>query len=69
MGWKQSEYQLEVNTNMEKNIYINYIYINEVRYSNVVEAYTYKEALAIQKERKLKSKNRFEGRLQKSNRY
>ena len=54
---------------MEENIYINYIYINEVRYSNVVEAYTYKEALAIQKERKLKSKNRFEGRLQKSNRY
>jgi hypothetical protein len=49
----------------QENIYGNYVYINGVKYSNIVKAYSYKEALEIQKERKSRSKNTFEGRLQR----
>ena len=43
--------------------YTNTVIINGERYTNTVEAENYKEDLKIQKERKEKSKNTFEGRL------
>lgn len=43
--------------------YTNTVIINGEKYTNTVEANSYKEALKIQKYRKLKSKNTFEGRL------
>jgi len=44
--------------------YTNTVIINGEKFTNTVEANDYKEALKIQKERKAKSKNNFEGRLQ-----
>ena len=44
-------------------IYTNTVLINGVKYTNSVEAENYKEALKIQKERKARSRNTFEGRL------
>ena len=43
--------------------YANTVIINGEKFTNKVEAENYKEALKIQKERKAKSKNTFEGRL------
>jgi len=43
--------------------YVNTVIVNGVKYTNTVEASSYKEALKIQKERKHKSKNTFEGAL------
>lgn len=43
--------------------YTNTVIINGEKFTNKVEAENYKEALKIQKERKAKSKNTFEGRL------
>lgn len=43
--------------------YINTVIINGQKFTNTVEAENYKEALKIQKERKAKSKNTFEGKL------
>lgn len=43
--------------------YTNTIIINGERYTNTVDAENYKEALKLQKDRKEKSKNTFEGRL------
>lgn len=43
--------------------YTNTVIINGEKFTNKVEAENYKEALKIQKERKAKSKNKFEGRL------
>ena len=43
--------------------YTNTVIINGQKFTNKVEAENYKEALKIQKERKAKSKNTFEGRL------
>lgn len=43
--------------------YTNTVIINGQKFTNKVEAENYKEALKIQKERKAKSKNKFEGRL------
>lgn len=43
--------------------YTNTVIINGEKFTNTVEATGYKEALKIQKERKAKSKNTFEGRL------
>ena len=43
--------------------YTNTVSINGEKFINKVEAESYKEALKIQKERKAKSKNTFEGRL------
>ena len=45
-------------------IYTNVIVINSVKYTNIIEAENYTEALKLQKERKVKSKNVFIGRLQ-----
>ena len=44
-------------------IYTNTVIINGEKYTNIVEEENYKEALKLQKERKKKSKNKFEGRL------
>ena len=46
--------------------YTNTVIINGEKYTNTVKAENYKEALKIQKDRKAKSKNAFEGRLIKS---
>ena len=46
--------------------YTNTVIINGEKYTNTVKAENYKEALKIQKDRKAKSKNTFEGRLIKS---
>lgn len=43
--------------------YTNTVIINGQKFTNIVEAENYKEALKIQKERKAKSKNTFEGKL------
>ena len=43
--------------------YTNTIIINGEKYTNTVEAESYREALKIQKQRKDKSKNTFSGRL------
>lgn len=43
--------------------YTNTVVINGMRYTNTVEAENYKKALEIQRDRKRKSKNTFEGRL------
>ena len=43
--------------------YTNKVIINGEKFTNKVEAENYKEALKIQRERKAKSKNTFEGRL------
>lgn len=43
--------------------YSNTVIINGQKFTNKVEAENYKEALKIQKERKSKSKNIFEGKL------
>lgn len=43
--------------------YTNKVIINGEKFTNKVEASDYREALKIQKERKAKSKNKFEGRL------
>lgn len=43
--------------------YTNTVFINGEKFTNKVEAENYKDALKIQKERKAKSKNTFEGRL------
>ena len=43
--------------------YTNTVIINGQKFTNKVEAENYKEALKIQKERKVKSKNIFEGKL------
>jgi hypothetical protein len=43
--------------------YTNTVIINGEKFTNKVEAENYKEALKIQKQRKSKSKNTFEGRL------
>jgi hypothetical protein len=43
--------------------YTNTVVINGNQFTNTVEADDYKEALKIQKERKAKSKNTFQGRL------
>lgn len=43
--------------------YINTVIINGQKFTNTVDASNYKEALKIQKERKAKSKNTFEGKL------
>jgi hypothetical protein len=43
--------------------YTNTVVINGNQFTNTVEADNYKEALYIQKERKAKSKNTFQGRL------
>ena len=43
--------------------YTNTVIINGQKFTNTVEASNYKEALKIQKERKAKSKNIFEGKL------
>jgi hypothetical protein len=43
--------------------YTNTVIINGEKFTNKVEAENYKEALKIQKERKAKSKNTFEGIL------
>ena len=48
----------------EEKTYGNYVYINGVKHSNIIKAYSYKEALAIQKKRKQNSCRKFEGRLQ-----
>lgn len=45
-------------------LYSNKIIINGTQYINLVKANSYKEALAIQKERKRKSRNTFRGRLE-----
>ena len=47
--------------------YTNTVIINGEKFTNKVEAESYKESLKIQKERKAKSKNMFEGRLTKQN--
>ena len=54
--------QLEI---MKK--YINTVVINGVTYTNTVEAKNYKEALAIQRERKIKSKYIYKGHLTLTN--
>lgn len=43
--------------------YTNTVIINGEKFTNTVEASNYKEALKIQKERKVRSRNSFEGRL------
>lgn len=43
--------------------YTNTIIINGEKFINRVEAENYSDALKIQKKRKVKSKNTFEGRL------
>ena len=43
--------------------YTNTVIINGQKFTNKVEAENYKEALKIQKERKSRSKNKFEGKL------
>jgi hypothetical protein len=43
--------------------YTNTVVINGEKFTNTVEASSYKEALEIQKQRKNKSINTFEGRL------
>lgn len=43
--------------------YTNTVIINGQKFTNKVEAENYNEARAIQKERKSKSRNTFEGRL------
>lgn len=43
--------------------YTNTVIINGVKYTNIVKAENFKEALKIQKDRKAKSKNTFQGRL------
>lgn len=43
--------------------YTNTVIINGEKFTNTVEASNYKEALKIQKERKARSRNSFEGRL------
>ena len=47
--------------------YINTVVINGVTYTNTVEAKNYKEALAIQRERKIKSKYIYKGHLTLNN--
>jgi hypothetical protein len=49
---------------METKKYINTVVINGSKYSNIIEAFNYSEALKIQRERKSKSRNQFIGRLQ-----
>lgn len=44
-------------------MYTNTVIINGEKFTNKVEAENYIEALKIQKERKAKSRNTFEGRL------
>ena len=44
-------------------IYTNTVVINGEKFTNIVEASNYKEALKIQKERKAKSKHTFNGHL------
>lgn len=43
--------------------YTNTVVINGEKFTNKIESENYREALKIQKERKAKSKNTFEGRL------
>jgi len=43
--------------------YTNTVIINGEKFTNKVEAKNYQEALKIQKERKAKSRNTFQGRL------
>jgi hypothetical protein len=43
--------------------YTNTVVINGNQFTNTVEAHSFREALKIQKERKAKSKNHFQGRL------
>jgi hypothetical protein len=50
---------------MEMKRYTNKVVINGSNYTNIVEAYSYSEALEIQRKRKAKSKNKFIGRLTK----
>ncbi len=45
----------------------NTVIINGERFTNIVEANSYSEALKIQKLRKQKSRNKFTGRLIKIN--
>jgi len=45
--------------------YTNIVIINGEKFTNKVEAENYEEALKIQKDRKAKSKHKFEGRLTK----
>jgi len=47
--------------------YTNTVIINGEKFTNSVEANNHKEALKIQKDRKSKSRNKFEGRLTLSN--
>ena len=47
--------------------YTNTVIINGEKFTNSVKANNYKEALKIQKERKAKSRNKFEGRLTLAN--
>ena len=47
----------------QRKKYTNQVEINGKWYTNTIEAYDYKEALQLQKERKRKSKNKFRGRL------
>ena len=44
-------------------MYTNTVVINGIRFTNKIEASTYKDALVIQKNRKKQSKHTFEGRL------
>jgi hypothetical protein len=46
--------------------YTNTVIINGEKFTNKVEAESYKDALAIQRDRKNKSKNTFVGRLTKN---
>lgn len=43
--------------------YTNKVIINGEKYTNQIDAENYKEALKIQRDRKAKSRNTFEGRL------
>jgi hypothetical protein len=44
--------------------YTNTVIINGEKFTNKVEAYSFREALYIQKRRKEKSRHKFEGRLE-----
>lgn len=50
---------------MEMKRYTNTVVINGSKYTNIVDAYSYAEALEIQRKRKAKSQNKFIGRLLK----
>ena len=66
---KYKQENRNVPNNLKSNImktYTNTVIINGEKYTNKVAAENYAEALKIQKKRKAKSKNTFEGRLTRS---